>query len=128
MAAKLENAERWRKLDEARTASAVVQIANSPDLKFLFASILDEGAVGKVVFDPDPIINAFNAGRQAFALDIKAAIDLYDEDLTHKLQKELAHEARIRTNASTSPPVGTSGRGDTDPPTSGSNDNARTYE
>jgi hypothetical protein len=115
MAGKLASPEeQWKALDETRSREAVEQIKASPALRFLVGSIFDEAGLGEVVFTGDALTSAFNAGRQALAIELRKTLDLHDASLASALQKELNDEAEIRYNGVAAPAsMGNTGRSGT---------------
>jgi hypothetical protein len=134
MAGKLATPEeQWKALDTTRTQEAVRQIKSSAALRFLFGCIFDEAGLGEVVFTGDPQTHAFNAGRQALAIEIRKTLDIHDASLASALQKELQDETALRFNGVATPNnVGHTGRADTGRSTYTSGDTtsgpASTYE
>lgn len=97
MATKLKTDDDWTEHDVARTALAVQEIAASPNLRFLFRSLLAACGVSQTPEGGNAIETARAIGRHSVGMDIVATILAEQPSLYPLLITEDLNEIAQRT-------------------------------
>lgn len=96
MAGKLKTDRDWEEFDATRMSEAVIEISSSPNLRFLFRSLLNSCGINSTPFGGNAIDTAKLCGRHEVGMDILGIFLENDPSLYPKLILEDQHEQTDR--------------------------------